>query len=287
METVNELTAEHSGQWLIADVEGARQIVDLDTRCFYPPESEGRISKEAQRLAETPRIGEPFGEGSTVRRIMQLPDLVDVSVRFAEGWGQWISVELGWYPIIAELDAALVEVEPDFEYHQIKEKFGELRVYVDIKLKSPKARAVIAAAQQKAAVTCERCGDTDTARMRTKQQWLQTLCDTCAEAKGCDEYGVGDTVDALSPEMRGVWRVTTQGSTHIWDMDNRTYTRFPGEHSLSGAFEFDREPQPITRVDRYPVVGSYFLIWYDDPADPERREQFRRSSGIERIERVR
>jgi hypothetical protein len=81
--------------------------------------------------------------------------------------------------------------------------------------------------------------------------------------------------------------VTTQGSTHLWDMDAGTYTRFPGEHSLAGGFDYDREPQPITRVDRYPVVGSYFLVWFDDPADPEHVEQFRRSSGIERIERVR
>jgi hypothetical protein len=70
-------------------------------------------------------------------------------------------------------------------------------------------------------------------------------------------------------------------------MDNRTYTRFPGAASLSGAFDYDGEPQRITRVDRYPEVGSYFLVWFDDPADPERREQFRRSSVIERIERVR
>lgn len=93
-----------------------------------------------------------------------------------------------------------------------------------------------------------------------------------------------ETVDELTPDMDGVWLVTTKGSTHIWDMDACTYKRMPGKQSSAGAFEFDGEPQPITRVDRYPKVGSFSRVWF---GDPERHELFRQSSEITRIERVR
>ena len=42
--------------------------------------------------------------------------------RIPDGWGRWIGCDRGWYPIITELDAALAQLCPDYEVHQIKEK---------------------------------------------------------------------------------------------------------------------------------------------------------------------
>ena len=51
--------------------------------------------------------------------------------RIPDGWGRWISCGAGWYPIITVLDAALAELDPDYEVQQVKEKYGTLRYYCD------------------------------------------------------------------------------------------------------------------------------------------------------------
>ena len=84
----------------------------------------------------------------------------------------------------------------------------------------------------------------------------------------------------LTPQTRGSWLVVTQGSCHLWDLDSMVYTRVPRENSRSASFAFDRSPMAITRVERWPQVGSTSFVWYDDPADPEHREHWRQSSQI-------
>ena len=93
-------------------------------------------------------------------------------------------------------------------------------------------------------------------------------------------------VEALTPEMNGSWLVKTQGSEHIWDLDRMTYTRIPSSHSRSGAFDFDHQTMLITRVERWPRVGSTSLLWYDDPSDGEQTEHWRQSSQIVAITQI-
>jgi hypothetical protein len=81
--------------------------------------------------------------------------------------------------------------------------------------------------------------------------------------------GQDGPVTALTPGMGGRWLITTRGSTHIWDLDATTYTRIPGSSSGSGPFAFDGRPLPISRVDRWPRIGSTSLIWIDDPYAPD------------------
>lgn len=104
-----------------------------------------------------------------------------------------------------------------------------------------------------------------------------------------DEHDAPTTpqaVDALAPGMTGRWLVTTQGSTHIWDLDAGTYTRLPGEHSVAGAFDYDGKAMVITRVNIWPSVGGYSHLFYDDPDFPELLEWFRISSTIKSIEKI-
>ena len=93
-------------------------------------------------------------------------------------------------------------------------------------------------------------------------------------------------VDALVPEMTGMWLVKTQGSEHIWNLDHSTYTRLPGSRSRSGTFAFDHQPMAITRVERWPRVGFTSLVWYADPTNPLSTEHWRRSSRIVAITRI-
>lgn len=187
MTTVDELTREHDGVWLVTDETGGRCIVNLDAHTLRTASELGWWGTEPEPLEpETalPRIGEQFGEGGAVRRIMQLPEMAQVARKFKNRIAR-VDVDFGWFPLVADMHAALAAMGTDFEYDQIKEKFGELRVYM--RGRTDAASAIIAAAHAKAATTCERCGADG--RIRTRQQWLQTLCDICAEARGCAVSG--------------------------------------------------------------------------------------------------
>lgn len=100
--------------------------------------------------------------------------------------------------------------------------------------------------------------------------------------------GAGDTrtVHALGPDMSGRWLVTTQGSTHVWDLDAMTYQRHPGPRSRSGAFAHDGVAHRITRVTLWPVVGGRSFVWFDDPDEPTLLEHYRISSTIVEIRRL-
>ncbi|QYJ03103.1 hypothetical protein KUV85_12245 [Nocardioides panacisoli] len=97
---------------------------------------------------------------------------------------------------------------------------------------------------------------------------------------------VGERCQLLQPGDGGRWLVTTQGSTHIWDLDAWTYTRMPGAHSRSGAFVQDQVANPITRVERWPRVNKASLVWFNDATHPHYVEQWRQSSTIVSIERL-
>lgn len=93
-------------------------------------------------------------------------------------------------------------------------------------------------------------------------------------------------VQELIPGMGGRWLVVTQGSSHVWDLDAKTYTRIPGPASVSGSFAFDLQSVAISRVERWPRVGSTSLVFYDDPAHPDDVEQWRQSSQIVSITQI-
>lgn len=93
-------------------------------------------------------------------------------------------------------------------------------------------------------------------------------------------------IEELTADTGGRWLVTTQGSTHEWDLDAMTYKRIPGPESRAGAMLQDGEAMKITGVDRYPEVGATSFVWYDDPVHPFAIEQWRQSSTIVSIEKL-
>ncbi|WP_133017397.1 hypothetical protein [Mycobacteroides abscessus] len=96
-----------------------------------------------------------------------------------------IHVPEGWTELMLELHAALVEASPDFEYAQIKQKWGELRVYVSGA--TAEARDLISAAEVASRTICEMCGEPGSPCQR--RGWYRALCpDHAAEL----EYQVAD-----------------------------------------------------------------------------------------------
>lgn len=93
-----------------------------------------------------------------------------------------------------------------------------------------------------------------------------------------------DYRDELGPADTGRWLVFTKGSVHLWDLDQGTYQRLPGEGR--SRFDYDEVVVHLTRVERWPSVGSTSFIWYDDPIHPHTLEQWRQSSTIRRIQRL-
>ncbi len=74
-----------------------------------------------QKLLNTPHVPEDAGEHAEAfaRMLARIPD----------GWGRWISCNRGWYELLVELDEQLSALFPSYIIHQVKEKFGGLRVY--------------------------------------------------------------------------------------------------------------------------------------------------------------
>ena len=92
------------------------------------------------------------------------------------------------------------------------------------------------------------------------------------------------TVTELTNDSTGRWLVTTgHGTTHVFDMDARTYERRPAPGRNSMIFDF--VPIPLVSASIWPTVGSSFLIWCDDPED-SLIEHWRASTEVSKIEKL-
>ena len=126
--------------------------------------------------------GAPEGAGEyadALRRIL---------ARIPPRWGRRIDTGPGWYPLIIELDQQLAQTDPGYTVHQVKEKFGSLRYYVeesDGLSAEGQARcaALINEAEKRSASTCEICGVPGTLHANARR-WFRTLCASDAAESG-------------------------------------------------------------------------------------------------------
>lgn len=124
-------------------------------------------------------------------------EIVELLARIPEGWGRWISCDAGWYPLIAALGADLALVDPHYEVHQIKEKFGALRFYAETDLEGELGErfdALIEDAEARSAHICERCGShsAELCSSGATNKHYKTLCTSCRDASRADgsvDYG--------------------------------------------------------------------------------------------------
>jgi hypothetical protein len=101
-------------------------------------------------------------------------DLSPILNRIPDAWGKWVSVGAGWYDIVLDLDKQLAKIDPNYEIHQVKEKFGGLRFYCSLETKE--ANDLIRLAEKKAYKTCEICGKPGSPK--TVGGWTNTFCGT-------------------------------------------------------------------------------------------------------------
>jgi hypothetical protein len=108
--------------------------------------------------------------------------------RIPDGWGRWISVDAGWYPLVIATDQRLAHLDPDYVVQQIKEKFGTLRYYCAPSSGDPSLElldaldAITDDAERASAITCERCGKPGV--LQRTRYWAKTLCHPCADPLG-------------------------------------------------------------------------------------------------------
>ena len=86
----------------------------------------------------------------------------------------------GWWPLICEtLDRVQAIVDrdglDDISITQVKEKFGELRIYTSSF--TEEIDDIIQAATDRSLTICEQCGKPGS--LRNNHGWLITLCDEC------------------------------------------------------------------------------------------------------------
>jgi len=83
----------------------------------------------------------------------------------------------GWYALLEKLcdDIAVADPPENFRFAQIKEKFGGLRVYVD--LGNDKIFALLDAVEEESYKVCEGCGSTE--NVTSEGAWIVTLCKNC------------------------------------------------------------------------------------------------------------
>lgn len=93
---------------------------------------------------------------------------------------QWIDhIPTGWVGLYTSLIQDLEKLDPALEVVQAKQKFGELRVYLETG--STEAFDLIDAATRASLNTCETCGAA--AKLRNIRGYFQTLCDTHAKGE--------------------------------------------------------------------------------------------------------
>lgn len=101
--------------------------------------------------------------------------------RIPQEWGKWLP-DAGWDQLLLDLDRAISAVNPDYEIHQVKEKFGTLRFYVEWNPDLPERendliKDLVYRAEAQSAHICEKCGATGAKARHTG--WIKTLCDEC------------------------------------------------------------------------------------------------------------
>jgi len=80
-----------------------------------------QVPLDTERLLDALHVPDDAGEWREgLERILR---------RIPDGWGRWISCGPGWYPIVVRLADEIATILPEYEIHQVKEKYGTLRFY--------------------------------------------------------------------------------------------------------------------------------------------------------------
>lgn len=107
------------------------------------------------------------------------PDFRGDPAKTCLAWG--LAIGNGWSGLFRQLcqDIRTTNPPPEFQFEQVKEKFGGLRAY--FYGGTPAIAALVEAAENASFQTCESCGLTG--NVTTEGRWLKTLCADCRRDK--------------------------------------------------------------------------------------------------------
>ena len=133
--------------------------------------------------------------------VEEYPDgILDILNRIPVGWGRWISCDKGWYKLLVDTNRKMNMMWPNYEIHQVKEKFGSLRFYWGISSEDKDWEAldenisrtiyeimgdIADSAERRSSRICEDCGKFGTTTVLN--YWYRTLCPACSVEQGYTE----------------------------------------------------------------------------------------------------
>lgn len=119
--------------------------------------------------------------------IVRLEKMRPILNRIPEVWGKSLP-EPGWDDLLLKLDAFLVNIDPDYEIQQAKEKFGVLRFYATSTKFDAVTHMIIRSIEGSSKYICEYCGAVHGYNKKKVYgrpfAWVKTLCDECAKDAG-------------------------------------------------------------------------------------------------------
>ena len=99
-----------------------------------------------------------------------------------------VECDKGWYPLVKKAIAAVARYnginryDPNYgpvEFMQIKEKYGELCLYLNY-YPTKYLEEEISAIENESHKYCELCGNQENVKTRKIHGWIYTYCDKCA-----------------------------------------------------------------------------------------------------------
>lgn len=135
------------------------------------------VAKSARPQSSPDRVHVPADAGR------YRDSLLTILLRMPHGWTREISCGPGWYPLVAQVNLKLCELDVDHEVLQVKEKFGTLRYYAesytDDELKYRNFCAVTSDAERLSTTICEQCGKPGSLCVSSHGARIKTLCPEC------------------------------------------------------------------------------------------------------------
>ncbi|MFE6554239.1 hypothetical protein ACFVHS_38470 [Streptomyces sp. NPDC057746] len=96
---------------------------------------------------------------------------------------QLSAVGPGWHPLLLRLHEQLLDLDPDYQLDDLKEKLGTARIRItgSMGLAYTEMQTPVAAAEEQSATVCEFCGSPARRRRRgdTTEGWIKAVCDNC------------------------------------------------------------------------------------------------------------
>lgn len=143
--------------------------------------------------------------------------------RIPNEFGKWIGCRSGWYPLLLELDARLAAICPEYQVHQVKEKYGTLRYYFDLPTPQPQCCEAFDLLHPRMVPPPWKLGRVLTEEEQSRHDaWLSELNAHFASdehGRGCAEVEpVLDACQELNLKMEEVVREYEQRSAHTCEL---------------------------------------------------------------------